>query len=233
MKFVRRVLVAAVICAVALFAAAAAVGYALYGDRSHPAAATQVIIARGSTFDEIARRLAENGIVSNVWTFRVLARLRKQDVAVRAGEYRFAPHLTQDAVLRALVTGGAQVAAWATIPEGFTAAQIAARFEEAGIGPAPAYYREFMHDAIVVDGARTKNLEGFLFPSTYLVPLGAAPSQAAGMLTSRVPARASRGRRAQVPRPARQRPSGRNRRLARGARGQKRRGPPEDRRGDL
>ncbi len=119
---------------------------------------------------------------------------------MRAGEYRFAPHLTQDAVLRALVTGGAQVAAWVAIPEGFTAAQIAARFEEAGIGPAPAYYREFMHDAIVVDGARTKNLEGFLFPSTYLVPLGAAPSQAAGMLTSQflreLPADAARRSRA-------------------------------------
>ncbi len=200
MKLVRRVALAAVACALAVLALAAAFGYALYGDRSHPAAATQVIIARGSTFDEIARRLAEEGVVSNVWTFRILARLRKQDVAVRAGEYRFAARLTQDAVLRALVSGGAQVAAWVAIPEGFTAAQIATRLEEAGIGPAAAYYREFMRDAIVVDGARTKNLEGFLFPSTYLVPLGAAPSQAAGMLTSQflreLPADAARRARA-------------------------------------
>ncbi len=184
MKFVRRVALAAAAFALALLALAAAFGYALYVDRSHPALATQVIVARGSTFDEIARRLAEEGVISNVWTFRVLARLRKQDVAVRAGEYRFGPHLTQDGVLRALVTGGAQVAAWVTIPEGFTAAQIASRLEGAGIGPARAYYREFMHDTIIVGGSRTKNLEGFLFPSTYLVPLGAAPSQAAGMLTS-------------------------------------------------
>ncbi len=33
-----------------------------------------------------------------------------------------------------------------------------------------------MRERIVVDGARTVNLEGFLFPSTYLVPLGASPS---------------------------------------------------------
>jgi UPF0755 protein len=183
-KFVRRVAIATAVGALALLALTAAFGYALYADRSRPAIATQVIVARGSTFDEIARRLAEDGVISNVWTFRILARLRKQDVAVHAGEYRFTPHQTQDAVLRALVSGGAQVAAWVAIPEGFTAAQIANRLEETGIGPAPAFYREFMRDTIVVAGARTKNLEGFLFPSTYLVPLGAAPSQAAGMLTS-------------------------------------------------
>ncbi|HEY6327341.1 MAG TPA: endolytic transglycosylase MltG [Candidatus Cybelea sp.] len=184
MRFLRRIVIAAAAGALALLALAAALGYALYGDRSHPATARQIIVARGSTFDEIARRLAEDGVISNVWTFRVLARLRKQDVAVHAGEYRFTPHQTQDAVLRALVSGGAQIAAWVSIPEGFTAAQIASRLEGAGVGSAPEFYREFMHDTLVVAGTRTKNLEGFLFPSTYLVPLGAAPSQAAGMLTA-------------------------------------------------
>ncbi|MBV8498518.1 MAG: endolytic transglycosylase MltG [Candidatus Eremiobacteraeota bacterium] len=184
MKLLQRLAMAAVACTVIVAAIVSALGYALYGDRSHPATSTVVIVARGSTFDEIARQLASQGIVSNVWTFRILARLRKQDVAVHAGEYRLAPHQTQDAVLRELVSGGAQIAAWVTIPEGFTAAQIATRLEEAGIGPAPSFEREFMRETLVVDGARTRSLEGFLFPSTYLVPVGAAPSQAAGMLTA-------------------------------------------------
>jgi UPF0755 protein len=183
-KLFARVAAAAVACIVVALAIAAALGYALYGDRSHPPAATQVIVARGSTFDEIAHQLATEGIVSNVWTFRILARLRKQDVAVHAGEYRFAPRQTQDAVLRELVTGGAQVAAWVTIPEGFTAAQIAARLEDAGIGPAGPFDREFTSETLDLYGTRTRSLEGFLFPSTYLMPLGAAPAQAAGMLTA-------------------------------------------------
>ena len=37
---------------------------------------------------------------------------------------------------------------------------------------------------MLVDGTRTKNLEGFLFPSTYLVPLGASPEQVEGIMTS-------------------------------------------------
>ena len=65
--------------------AAGGAWYAVYGDRSHPLAATQIVIERGATFDEIASRLAENGIESSALTLRALAKLRGQDVAVRAG----------------------------------------------------------------------------------------------------------------------------------------------------
>jgi UPF0755 protein len=162
--------------------AVAAVGllaYAIYGDRLHPAAATQVVIARGTTFSEVARQLVDAGAIGNVTTFRLLARLRGDEGAVRAGAYRFPPRQTQSEILRALVTGGAQVAAWVTIPEGFTAEQIAHRLQESNVGLSTPFLHEFMRERLVVDGTRTVNLEGFLFPSTYLVPLGASPQQAA------------------------------------------------------
>jgi UPF0755 protein len=158
--------------------------YAIYADRSHPAASSQIVIDRGTTFAEVSRRLAESGVIADVLSFRVLARLRGEEAQVRAGEYRFEPHMSQDAVLRALVTGGAQVATWVTVPEGFTAAQIAERLQEARIGQAREFERYFMQQRLVVDGATTKNLEGFLFPSTYLVPLGASSPQVAAMMTA-------------------------------------------------
>jgi UPF0755 protein len=176
---------AAIALAVAVLLAGGACGlffYLVYGDRSHPARGARVVITRGATFDEIARQLAESGIIGNVFTFRALARMRSQDVAVRAGEYRFDPRRTQNEVLQALVTGGAQVATWVTIPEGFTAAQIADRLHAEGVGDAAPFAREFLGRSIVVDGTRTKNLEGYLFPSTYLVPLDAGPGQVADML---------------------------------------------------
>lgn len=98
---------------------------------------------------------------------------------MRAGEYRFTPHLNQSQVLEALVTGGAQVATWVAIPEGFTVAEIAQRLQDGGVGPARSFLSGFMSERIVVDGVRTRNLEGFLFPNTYLVPLGASPQQVA------------------------------------------------------
>jgi UPF0755 protein len=180
----RRRVVVWVTMSVALLAAVTGWSwYAVFRDRSYPSTQTQVIVQQGETFDEIARKLAANGIVGNVLTFRTLARLRGQDTAVRAGEYRLAAHQTQDEILRALVSGSAQVAVWVTIPEGFTAAQIATRLQEAGAGSAPEFLQSFMRNTIVVDGTRTQNLEGFLFPNTYLVPLGETPQRIAELFT--------------------------------------------------
>ncbi|MEO6835995.1 MAG: endolytic transglycosylase MltG [Candidatus Tumulicola sp.] len=158
--------------------------YTAYRDRSAPAVETHVIVAQGSTFGGVARQLAAGGVINNVLAFRLLARMRGQETDVRAGEYRFAPHQTQDDVLRALVSGGAQVAVWVAIPEGFTSRQIAERFQESGVGPSAAFARAFLRDTIVVDGTRTRNLEGFLFPSTYLIPLGASPQQVESAMTA-------------------------------------------------
>jgi UPF0755 protein len=180
----KRLLAGLALCAVVAIGVLWTGWYAVYGDRTHQQSQVRVIVQRGATFDDIARQLAGDGVIGNVLTFRALAKLRGQDVAVRAGEYRFEPHVTQSEVLRALVTGGAQVASWVTIPEGFTAAQIAARLAAEGLGSEQALHADFMSEQIVVDGSRTKNLEGFLFPSTYLVPLGDDPQHVASLFTA-------------------------------------------------
>jgi UPF0755 protein len=143
--------------------------FAVYADRSLPQKETQVVIARGSTFGEIARQLASDRVIRSALAFRVLARLRGVDAGVRAGAYRFSPGTTADRVLSALLNGGAQVAAWVTVPEGFTEAQIAQRLQDAGIGHADETERIF----------KTMRLEGYLFPSTYLIPLDASPQAVA------------------------------------------------------
>ena len=157
--------------------------YSVFGDRSKPLASTQVVIPRGSTFGEIARRLADDGVIGNAAAFRLWARVRHEDVDVHAGAYRFPPQESADDVLRALLTGGAQIAAWVSIPEGFTASQIAERLQGAGIGQAARLSHDFLNAPLAVDGTRVNSLEGYLFPSTYLVPLDATPGQIEKQLT--------------------------------------------------
>ncbi len=157
--------------------------YSAFGDRSKPVATTQVIVPRGATFSDVANEFAKNGIVDNALAFRILGRLRHADVDVHAGAYRFPPQQTADQVLQALLTGGAQIAAWVSIPEGFTATEIAERLHQAGIGEVAALSHAFLTTPLLVDGAHTKNLEGYLFPSTYLVPLDASSTQIEKQLT--------------------------------------------------
>ena len=106
MKQLRRIAFAGIACALVIAALGAASAYALYGERSHPASPTQLIIARGSTFAEIAERLASEGIISNVWTLRMLARLRREDVAVHAGIGRWRDQVALGAERRGEGIGG-------------------------------------------------------------------------------------------------------------------------------
>lgn len=181
MRVAARIL--ALILVVAL-AAAAWFGFTMFGDRSRPATATQVIVPRGSTFHDIAEQLAKAGVIGNATAFRLYAKLRHADTAAHAGAFRFEPHEPAADVLAQLQSGGAQIAKWVTIPEGFTAKQVAQRLEEDGFGSARAYYSAFMHDSIVAGGVRSKNLEGYLFPSTYLIPTDATPKIVEQILTA-------------------------------------------------
>ncbi len=158
--------------------------YSLFADRSHPARTTSVVIVRGSTFREVAAQLAQQGVIGNAALFRTYAKLQRADTDIHAGAYRFAPNQTAAQVLDQLRFGGAQVAKWITIPEGFTAKEIAQRLQDNGLGDADVYARAFLHDSIVVDGTRTANLEGFLFPSTYLIPTDATPKMVEQILTA-------------------------------------------------
>lgn len=180
---IRRAIVGGVIFLCVLAAGAAWFAYSIFADRSDPSKATAIVIPRGSSFAAIAETLGKNGVIANPLAFRLYARLRHADGEAHAGEFRFAAHQSAASVLSQLEHGGAQVARWVTFPEGFTARQVAQRLERDGFGDWRTFDRAFMHDSIVIDGTRTKNLEGFLFPSTYLIPIGASPQTVEHIMT--------------------------------------------------
>jgi UPF0755 protein len=156
---------------------------AVYFDRSLPAARTTVVVPRGATFGEVVDVLQRAGVLAHPVAFRILARLRGDEEDVKAGEYAFAAAQTSDEILRKLVAGQEQVAVWVTIPEGYTAREIARTFADRNLGRAAAYDAVFLHEGLEFDGRRTPSLEGYLFPSTYLVPIDVTPDGVAKLMT--------------------------------------------------
>lgn len=155
-----------------------------YGDRSLPGSVTTVVIPRGATAADAARELANRGVIAWPAAFVVLARLTGEQRHLGAGEYRFPAHLTLDEVLHRVAEGGAPVAIWVTIPEGYTARQIAQTLAGRGIGRANDFERYFRSTSLDLGNAgRTRNLEGYLFPETYLIPVDASPATVAAMMT--------------------------------------------------
>lgn len=154
---------------------------AVYVDRALPVKQTDVVITRGASFGEVVATLQHEHVLAHPLVFRLLARLRHVDADVKAGEYRFPAHQSSDEVLQRLVRGE-QFALWVTIPEGYTARQIATTLASHGLADAAAYDAVFRHRGIVLNGTRTPNLEGYLFPSTYLVPTDDGPAAVAAIL---------------------------------------------------
>ena len=182
-----RALVAiAAVLLLGLALSAALAAYLLYGDRSFPQREASIVVPTGATGSEVARLLQEGGVVRSALLFRALVRLQGAQSAVKAGEYRFAARLTPAEVLQRLESGGAQVAVWVTIPEGFTAREIAARLASRGLGDRNALETYFLHQPFeLAPGVRARNFEGYLFPDTYLFPLQAGPPALAALMTDR------------------------------------------------
>jgi UPF0755 protein len=129
-------------------------------------------IDAGETFDRVAGRLASMELIRDDWRFKLLARIKGADKALKAGEYELSRSMTPIEILDALVVGRTTLYRL-TIPEGFNLKQIAEEVQRQGMGDGA----EFLAHASRPETAESfdiaaKTLEGYLFPDTYLFPRG-------------------------------------------------------------
>src|SRR5512139_1726076 len=135
-----------------------------------------VVVPSGENFRAVADRLHAAGVIAHPLLLRAYARLTGLDRSVRCGEFRFAEPISPVAVL-ALLQSSSDAARQVTIPEGFTAEQVAAAFEERGYGGRDAF-RCAMEDPALLLELRlpASGVEGFLFPDTCAFDPSAPPA---------------------------------------------------------
>lgn len=175
-----------------LVAVSAVVGWQMLFRPANPVAAGQQIeftVSRGESVELIGEALARDGIVRNALMFRLMARNSDQAAKLKPGTYKLATGMPYDLVLDKLVSGPDVVYYSVTIPEGFSARQIAARFaKETGV-PEDEMLDLVLHGAPEFEaehpylkGAYDGSLEGFLFPKTYRVKEGTKSSAIVEMM---------------------------------------------------
>lgn len=131
----------------------------------------RVTIPRGATLAAVADTLAAHQIIDSPRWFRFYATVLRRDRSIQAGIYDLHRHRPAGEVLRALVSGRAAFQRL-VIPEGLTVAEVAREVEQQLGVPAEsvlAAARDSLRVARVAPGARS--LEGYLYPSTYFVPV--------------------------------------------------------------
>jgi UPF0755 protein len=161
------------------------VSYWLYSSlnspHSHDKTNKFIVIEKGSTPNQIISRLAAEGVLPSELPVQMYLRTFGDAESLKAGEYQFNSPITPLQVLRELEKGEENLVKF-TIPEGFTRFDIAKRIAEKFPQNPPMDDKAvlyFMEDtSLIKDIAPTaKNLEGYMYPSTYSFPRDTKPQE--------------------------------------------------------
>jgi UPF0755 protein len=133
-----------------------------------------VTIPRGASFDVAVESLAARGLVRSRSLFRAYARAHGLPGALKSGVYAFRPRESWSAVVATLKRGrGSEVRF--TVPEGLMLPEVAELVRrQLGIPAesllAAAGAADRLDELDITEVAQT--VEGYLFPTTYIVPVG-------------------------------------------------------------
>lgn len=123
-----------------------------------------VVIAKGSSGIKIGQKLKKDGLIRSELFFRIYIRFRGVADKIPPGSYEIAGNLKTSEVVNVLLSGPKDV--WVLIPEGLRREEISEIVSE-GLGKKGLEKETFMEEFLV----ESTNLEGSLFPDTYLFPV--------------------------------------------------------------
>lgn len=138
--------------------------------RGYQAAEQFVEIPTGAGSRTIGDRLVQAGIVHDALSFRVGLYVSGKGRRLQAGEYRFDRAMTPIEVIDKLARGDVYVVT-ITFPEGLTVVEMGKIFETHRLGAGSAFVAA-AHDPSGIKSLdpAARDLEGYLFPETYLLP---------------------------------------------------------------
>ena len=148
-------------------------------------AETFVEIAPGSSTPTMGRLLAEAGVVQHPQIFRIAVWMRGAGRRLQAGEYRFDRAMTPAEVVDKIVRGDVFLKP-VTFREGLTIRQMAAVFEEQGLGTKDAFIAAARKGSAIHEiDPEARDLEGYLFPDTYTLPRRVTAEQLVARMVAR------------------------------------------------
>ncbi len=139
-----------------------------------PGDQVEVVIKEGSGASQIAEQLKSSGAIRSSTWFKVLVRLTGTDKRIMPGEYSFRRGASSEEVLWRLINTPYISDVKIVIPEGWRLEQVAERLEANGVTSGEEF----------VKLAKARELEGYLFPSTYSFKKGQPAQDVLNLLKS-------------------------------------------------
>jgi UPF0755 protein len=164
-------------------------GYRVYHKVFYPyqgyAKNAVVRIDSGMPVSTIGRKLQEQGVITSAEYFTRYYRLFFANKKLKAGEYFFDGPLTMRQIIEKLEQGKA-ILYKVTVKEGLWIGETASIFEEAGLFPAAEFITACRDSSLVRDiDPDADDLEGYLFPETYMVRKDISAREMAALMVRR------------------------------------------------
>ncbi|MEO8043062.1 MAG: endolytic transglycosylase MltG, partial [Acidobacteriota bacterium] len=146
---------------------------------AHDKANDFIVIEKGSSPGAIVDKLTAEGVIASPFATKAYIRALGDATKLQAGEYQFYSPISPLQVLKELEKGETQTIKL-TIPEGFTRFDIARRIVEKFPQDPPMTEQQvllLMEDTDLIRdiAPEAKNLEGYMYPSTYSLPRESKP----------------------------------------------------------
>lgn len=176
---------------IAVVAALAAAAYltvrVLLSPPSSATSTTEFEVLPGWGGARVAEELAAAGLVRSALAFRYYLRFTGTDRSVGEGLYDLSPSMSAEELAQVLAAGGRPRTVSIVVPEGWRASDVVRRLAANGFGSEPDIARLIaepgeLAPAYLPEGA---NLEGYLFPATYDVPVRSSAAEVLGTMVAR------------------------------------------------
>lgn len=133
----------------------------------------RVTVPSGASVHAVAESLATRGVIGSPRMFRLYSRVTRRDRSIRAGTYDFMTGMSMGEAMDVLIAGAPAMEAL-VLPEGLMLTEVA-DFTESQLGIPRDSFLEAAEDSALRQRVRARGptLEGYLYPSTYMVRVGA------------------------------------------------------------
>lgn len=148
-----------------------------------------VKVDEGDSFYSIIEYLSEEGKLRGVPFIKIYVKVLGKNIEVKQGEYLLQGNLSVDELIETLTSESSLNTVSFTVPEGYNIEDIGKKLESEGICSKEDFIlaiKEYeLPKFVKVDSEKRYNLEGYLFPDTYLIKVGETPKEIIAKMVSR------------------------------------------------
>ncbi|WP_291651378.1 endolytic transglycosylase MltG [Clostridium sp.] len=146
-------------------------------------------VQEGDSFYSIINTLSKEKKIKNLPLIKLFVKISGKDIDVKPGEYVLQKDLNVNELINILTSESSLNIVKFTVPEGYTIDDISQKLEKEGICSEEDFIKAIkeyeLPSFVNINSEKRYNLEGYLFPDTYLIKVGETPKEIITKMVSR------------------------------------------------